>query len=386
MEMLKRDSSASERWLRTTAIEHKYLRPYQKEAIAKVGDGILQGKRKMMVAMATGTGKTVMTIELIHRLLASGMAKRVLFLVDRRALAAQAISSMAAFEAEPGLKFDRIYEVYRQQFKREDLDEDVFDPKVVPNEYLTAPKPGISFVYVSTNQRMRINLFGFPDDDSETGDAEEADDAQKMDIPIHAFDCIIADECHRSYTTIEESKWRKVLNYFDAVKIGLTATPAKHTKAYFEDIVYKYDYETAVREGYLVDYDPIIITSEFRMKVLFLDEGEEVQFIDTETGKVSFETLEDEREFTSSDLERVVTSPDSNRKIVREFLRYAREFEEKRGHFPKTIIFATNDLSHRSHADMIVDILRDECGQGARTVSSVSSSAFLSGSTRWMVA
>ncbi len=231
MEKLKRDLPGSERWLRATPIEHKYLRPYQKEAIAKVEEGILQGRRKMMVAMATGTGKTVMTIELIHRLMASGYAKRVLFLVDRRALAAQAISAMAAFEAEPGLKFDRIYEVYGQSFRREDLEENIFDPKVLPNEYLTSPKPGISFVYVSTIQRMRINLFGYPESHSETGDEEEITDAEKMDIPIHAFDCIIADECHRGYTTVE-SKWREVLDYFDAVKIGLTATPALHAKAY----------------------------------------------------------------------------------------------------------------------------------------------------------
>jgi hypothetical protein len=64
----------------------------------------------------------------------------------------------------------------------------------------------------------------------------EGPDAEALDIPIHAFDCIIADECHRGYTSTEESKWWEVLDHFDGVKIGLTATPAPHTKAYLQDI------------------------------------------------------------------------------------------------------------------------------------------------------
>jgi type I restriction enzyme R subunit len=110
-----------------------------------------------------------------------------LFLVDRRALAAQAIRTFAAFEPEPGLKFDKIYEVYSQRFQREDLDEnEKFDPKVLPKQYWEAPKAGQAFVYVSTIQRMAINLFGrhavFGGDETIDEDAEE------LKIPIHAFD------------------------------------------------------------------------------------------------------------------------------------------------------------------------------------------------------
>ncbi len=362
--MLGHDVAKAERWLRTTPIDHRYLRPYQKAAISSVEGAILRGKRKMMVAMATGTGKTVMATELVHRLLASGMFRRVLFLVDRRALAAQAVGAMAAFEAEPGLKFDRIYEVYSQQFRKEDLDEDAFDPRVLPNEYLTAPKAGRSFVYVSTVQRMRANLFGLEADEEETGDEDDLSDAVRLSIPIDAFDLVIADECHRGYNTMDESRWRAVLDHFDAVRIGLTATPAKHTMAYFEGAVFTYDYERAVREGYLVDYDPVLIESEVRAKGVSLKEGEGVSVVDTTTGEVAFEQLEDEIEFSTSDIERALTVPDSNRKIVREFLKYADEFERERGHFPKTIVFACNDLPHRSHADQLVEILRDECGRG----------------------
>jgi type I restriction enzyme, R subunit len=115
----------------------------------------------MLIAMATGTGKTFMTVNEIYRLMKAGAAKRILFLVDRRALAAQAVRTFVSFEPEPGLKFNNIYHVYSQKFQREDFgEEEKFDPTVLPNSYLTAPKPGDAFVYVSTIQRMAINLFG----------------------------------------------------------------------------------------------------------------------------------------------------------------------------------------------------------------------------------
>jgi type I restriction enzyme R subunit len=375
-EMMGRDIETTKGWLRYHPVDHPWLRPYQKDAIQSVEDSLMEDKRRMLVAMATGTGKTVTTIALIYRLLKSGYARRILWLVDRRALAAQAAGEMAAFEAEPGLKFDRTYEVYTQRFQREDLGEDQkFDPKVLPNEYLTNPEPGHAFVYICTIQRMRINLFGLPAEPSaSSGDLDEDIEAEHLNIPIHAFDCIVADECHRGYTSAEESKWREVLEHFDAVKIGLTATPAAHTKAYFQDIVFRYEYERAVREGYLVDYDPVIIESDIRMNGVFLAPGEEIQLIDTVTGGRYYDVLEDEREFDASDVERRVTSPDSNRKIVDEFLKHAREHERRFGRFPKTIVFAVNDLPHTSHADQLMNILRDKCGRGDSYVVKITGS------------
>ena len=154
----------------------------------------------MLLAMATGTGKTFTTVSLIYRLLESKKFKRILFLVDRRALAAQAVREFSSFTTPSGNKFDQEYEVYSQRFRREDLeDEDSgqsFNPKVLPEEYLTKPNARKTFVYVSTIQRMTINLLGnqFALPQSE-GDNETEDDAGKLDIPIHAFDVIIADEC-----------------------------------------------------------------------------------------------------------------------------------------------------------------------------------------------
>ena len=80
----------------------------------------------------------------------SGVARRILFLVDRRALAAQAVAPFASFEAEPGLKFDKIYEVYSQRFQREDFGEDEkFDPKVLPASYLLEPSSPSTRSYTS---------------------------------------------------------------------------------------------------------------------------------------------------------------------------------------------------------------------------------------------
>ncbi|HAF25298.1 MAG TPA: restriction endonuclease subunit R, partial [Blastocatellia bacterium] len=93
----------------------------------------------------------------VYRLMKSGVGRRILFLVDRRALAAQAVRAFASFEPEPGLKFDKIYEVYSQRFQRGDFDEaEKFDPKALPQSYLVDPKQGDAFVYVSTIQRMTI--------------------------------------------------------------------------------------------------------------------------------------------------------------------------------------------------------------------------------------
>ena len=232
-----------------------------------------------------------------------------------------------------------------------------------------------TFVYVSTIQRMTINLFGwkmrFPRIQS---DPDYEDDAGKLDIPIHAFDVIIADECHRGYTAKETAIWRKVLDHFDAIKIGLTATPALHTLSLFKEVIYRYTTEEAILDGWLVDYEAVKIKSDVRMKGAFLKEGEHVGVIDTTTGVETYDQLEDEREFPTEEIEVKITSPDSNRKIIKEIAKYAYKHEEETGRFPKTLIFAVNDLPRTSHADQIVKICREEFGQGDAFVQKITGS------------
>lgn len=375
-EFLSKDEEKAKEWLKNNPVNNPSLWPFQKEAIESIEKTIFERKRNMLVAMATGTGKTFTIVNLIYRLMKSGLAKRILFLVDRRALAAQAVTTLASFEAEPGLKFDQCYEVYSQRFRREDLDENLkFDPKVLPTDYLTDPKSRNSFVYVSTIQRMRINLFGTEGAFGQaTGDLEEDQEAEKLDIPIHAFDVIIADECHRGYTAQEESKWREVLKHFDGIRIGLTATPAVHTTAFFKEVVFRYEYERAVKEGFLVDYDAVSIKSDITISGVFLKQGEEVGLKDTKTGQLEFDILEDARELPPQTEEQEWTAPDRNKKIVAELKKYLLEQEEKFGRFPKTLIFADNDLSHTSHCDQLVELLRDAFNRGDAFVQKITGS------------
>src|SRR6266536_317679 len=342
------------------------LRDYQRRCTVATEGAMIAGRRELLVAMATGTGKTFLTVAQIYRLLESQFARRFLFLVDRKALAAQAVREFSAFTTPHNQKFTQEYEVYSQKFQKEDFGEDdPFDPKVLPNEYLTAPKSSHTFVYVSTIQRMARNLFGAEGCFAQSGgDTEVEADADKLDVPIHAFDLIIADECHRGYTAQEMSIWRSTLDHFDAIKIGLTATPAAHTTALFGPPVFRYTVEQGILDGYLVDYEPVAIKSEVRMNGVFLREGETVERVDTDTGQKALDQLEDEREHPAADVERSITAPDSNRKIIEEVAKHAYEHEAQTGRFPKILIFAVNDIPHTSHADQLVRICRDVFNQG----------------------
>lgn len=373
-EFFKREIAQAFDWFLDTPIDHiTRLRPYQQQSIFCAEKAIMDGRRQMLLALATGTGKTFLTVAMIYRLLESKAAKRILFLVDRKALAAQSVREFAAFTTPRGNKFNQEYEVYSQRFQREDFgDDQPFDPKVLPEAYLAAPDESHTFLYVSTIQRMTINLFGregaFPQDGN---DPEMEDDAGKLDIPIHAFDIIIADECHRGYTSSETAIWRQTLQYFDAIKIGLTATPAAHTVAFFGEPIFRYTVEQAVQEGYLVDYDAVSIHSDVRLNGAFLKPGESVGMVDTTTGEEVFDQLEDERQFSSTEIEQKITAPESNRKIIQEIAKYAYEHEERTGHFPKILIFAVNDLPHTSHSDQLVRICREVFNQGDEFVQKI---------------
>lgn len=359
-------------WLKEKPINNPWIRPYQKEAIQAFESNLEDGKRLMLLAMATGTGKTFTTVNLVYRMLASGYAKRILFLVDRKSLAAQAVTAFASFDTPRNIKFKDEYELYSQRFKKDDFDGEAYDPTVLPNSYLTNPDGTKTFLYICTIQRMAINLYGkmgaFGDDE------ENEDDAETLSIPSHAFDLIIADECHRGYTSKETNVWRNVLNHFDAVKVGLTATPASHTVAYFNKPIFNYPLQQAIDEGFLVDYDAVAINSEVLMKGAFLKEGEQVGMIDTQTGREQIDQLEDEREFTSTEIEEKITAPDTNQKIIEELKKYADEFEKERGRFPKTLIFASNDIPMISHADRLVSICKQVFNQGDDFVAKITGS------------
>ncbi|MBD2436580.1 type I restriction-modification enzyme R subunit C-terminal domain-containing protein [Nostoc sp. FACHB-110] len=376
-ELFEKNSAASYSRLTSLPIESiENIRPYQIRGVAATEAAMMKGQRAILIAMATGTGKTYMTVAQIYRLLEAKVVQRILFLVDRRALAAQAVRTFASFNTPRGNKFNQEYELYSQRFQREDFaDDEKFNSQILPSSYLTSPQGTHTFVYVSTIQRMTINLFGTGSADaSEDGDIEEEADAEKLDIPIHAFDLIIADECHRGYTSKQTNAWRNTLDYFDSIKIGLTATPAAHTVSLFKEVVFRYTTEEAIADGYLVDYEPIYIYSNIRIKGAFLRAGEQVGVIDTATGQEAYDQLEDEREYSTEEIEKKITVPDSNRKIIQEIAQYAYKHEGETGRFPRTLIFAVNDLPHQSHADQIVSICKEVFAKGDDFVQKITGS------------
>ena len=362
-EMFGREGDGA--WFDTHPIATPRLHPYQTQAIVATEQALRHGERALLLAMATGTGKTFTTVTQVYRLLESKQFQRILFLVDRRALAVQAVREFAAFATPQGNKFTQEYDVFHQQFRREDYDDDrPFDPKILPEKYLTRPDASHTFVYVATIQRMTINLFGRSavEAGDDRGDYDE--DAERLDIPIHAFDLIIADECHRGYTGRETGLWRDTINHFDAIKLGLTATPAAHTMALFERVVFRYTTEEAIQAGYLVDYEPVKIKSNVRLNGAFLKAGEQVGIVDTATGKEVLDQLEDERAFATTEIERKITAPECNRKIIEEIAKYALAHEREYDRFPKILIFADNDLQHTSHADQLVKLCKQVFGRG----------------------
>jgi type I restriction enzyme R subunit len=368
----KKDTSIQ--WLRQTPIDSPFLRGYQENAIKAFEEQVADGKRQMLLAMATGTGKTFTTVNLVYRMLVSGYAKRILFLVDRKSLAAQAVTAFASYDTPRKIKFKDEYEMYSQRFQREDFEGESYDPTVLPNSYLTNPDVSKTFLYVCTIQRMAINLYGRAGAFGDDLEGEDNSDADVLQIPSHAFDLIIADECHRGYTSKETNVWRNVLNHFDAIKIGLTATPASHTIAYFGKPIFNYPLQQAIEEGHLVDYDAVAINSNVLMNGAFLKEGEQVGMVDTDTGREHIDQLEDEREFTTTEIEQKITAPDTNQKIVDELKKYTDAFEAEYGRFPKTLIFASNDIQHISHADRLVSICKSTFNRGDDFVAKITGS------------
>ena len=216
-------------------------RDFQQRAILAAEKGIEDGKRALLLAMATGTGKTRTCIGLCYRLLKTKRFRRVLFLVDRNALGTQ------TFEAFQHLKLENL-----QSFT------DIFDVK----EMADVKPDHTTRLRIATIQAMVRRIVG--------PHAEGGRDEEHIP-PVDAYDCIVVDECHRGYLldrALSEreflfrdeddyiSKYRRVLDHFDAVRIGLTAIPALHTTQIFGPPIFQYSYREAVIDGYLVDHEP----------------------------------------------------------------------------------------------------------------------------------
>ena len=325
------------------------LWPPQVKAITNLERSLAEDRPRALIQMATGSGKTFTAVTAIYRLIKHAGARRVLFLVDRTNLAKQAENEFHQYVTpDDGRKFTELYNVQRMQSNR-------LDP--------------VAKVCITTIQRLYSMLKGDADLDPTLEEGSQFDTGAGLirepipveynpAIPIETFDIIFTDECHRSIYHL----WRQVLEYFDGFTIGLTATPSKQTVGFFnQNLVMEYNHEQAVADGINVDFDVYQIQTAITESGSRVDAGYYVDKRDRETRAVRWEKLDEELIYDGSRLDRDVVAPDQIRTVIRAFKeRLFTEIFPGRTTVPKTVIYAKND----SHADDIVQIVREEFGKG----------------------
>ena len=275
------------------------LRDYQLKAVQAVEKAIIAGQKNILLAMATGTGKTRTILGMIYRFLKSGRFRRILFLVDRNSLGEQAYDVFSEVKLEDLLTLEKIYNVGK-------LEDKIFERE--------------TRLQISTVQSMVKKILY----------SEES-------IPsVTDYDLIIVDEAHRGYILDKEfseddedifenqldyqSKYRNVIEYFDATRIALTATPALHTTEIFGAPVFKYSYREAVLDGWLVDYDaPHLLKTKWSVEGIHYKQGDNIAIYDPTTGEImNSELLEDELNFDVENFNRQVVNENFNRTVLEE--------------------------------------------------------------------
>ena len=337
MEMLDKDIATANQALQNTPYDllrdpdGLNLREYQIRAIETAENAIIKGKKTALLSMATGTGKTRTILGMIYRFIKSNRFRRILFLVDRTALGEQASDVFKEVKIEDLMTLDEIYNI-------KGLDEKEIDKETK--------------IHIATVQSLVKRLIYSEDDTMPS---------------VSDYDLIVVDEAHRGYTLDKElsddellyrnqedyiSKYRTVIEYFDAVKVALTATPALHTTEIFGKPVFTYSYREAVIDGYLVDHDaPHDIHTRLRDNGIEYKKGETLALYDPNTGEVlNSDELEDDMKFEIDRFNRDIITENFNIAVFEEI---AMDLDpDGEG---KTLIYAVDD----DHADLIVKILKD---------------------------
>ncbi len=318
----------------------------QATAIENLEWSLRQDKPRSLIQMATGSGKTFTAANICYRLIKHADAKRILFLVDRSNLGRQAKLEFDKFAIpETKRKFPAEYNI--QHLTSNTLDT-------------------TSRVCISTVQRIFSILKGEKEMDEELDEhstyelptPEPVEAAYNPLLPPDAFDVIIIDECHRSIFGL----WRQALEYFDAHLIGLTATPTKQTFGFFQqNLVMEYSHEMAVADGVNVDFTVYKIETAITKGGSIIEAGEFAGFRDRQSRKMRWDAVDEPVAYTEKQLDRAVVAQDQIRTIIQTFKdKLFTELFPGRITVPKTLIFAKDD----SHADDIVQVVRDVFGKG----------------------
>lgn len=342
MELLDKDISGANATLQNTPFDllrdpdGLNLREYQIRAIEAAEKAVIDGKQTVLLSMATGTGKTRTILGMIYRFIKSDRFKRVLFLVDRTALGEQAADVFREVKIEELMTLDSIYNI-------KGLDEKEIDKETK--------------IHIATVQSL-VKRILYPESDTMPS--------------VTDYDLIVVDEAHRGYILDKEmsetemlyrnqddyiSKYRTVIEYFDAVKVALTATPALHTTEIFGKPVFNYSYREAVIDGYLVDHDaPHNIKTKLRVEGINYQKGEQLAIYDPVTGEVmNSADLEDDMKFEIDSFNREVITEPFNRTVLNEIA-----WDLNPDGKGKTLIYAVDD----NHADLIVKILKEIYSEG----------------------
>jgi type I restriction enzyme R subunit len=304
------------------------LREYQQGAIKAVEGALGDGRRAMLLAMATGTGKTKLAIAMLYRLLETKRFRRICFVVDRSALGEQAAGEFATTKIVSGKAFA-----------------DIFGLKKLTD---VTPESETK-VHICTIQGLVKRVLY-------AADSSEAP-------PVDQYDLMVVDECHRGYLLDREmsdaelsfrgqedyvSKYRRVLEYFDAVKIGLTATPALHTTEIFGDPIFTYSYRQAVIDGHLIDHEPPVrIETALARAGIKFGKDEQLELLNTRTGEIDLAHAPDEVRFEVEQFNKQVVTAEFNRVVAEELANHIDPSAPGAG---KTLIFAATD----AHADIVV--------------------------------
>lgn len=329
LESLAQDVAQAQQRLQQESFDYDLkLWEHQIAAIQTIEAALAEGQRSLLLSMATGTGKTKTAIALCYRLLKTKRFRRILFLVDRTALGEQTEGEFQETQIE-GLKTFA----------------EIFDLKGLKD---ANPDPNTK-THIATIQSL-VKRVLYPTDEVPT---------------IDQYDCIVVDECHRGYLPDSQmsdvelefrdfndyiSKYRRVLDYFDAVKIGLTATPALHTTQIFGDPIYRYSYRQAVRDGRLVDHEPpLLIRTELAQEGIVWNPGDEMQFFNSQTGELDLVHAPDTLRIEVEEFNKRVVTQEFNRVVCKELVKHIDPSLPG-----KTLIFCANN----DHADIVVDQMR----------------------------
>ena len=345
--MLKQNDTIRNNMKHFPDLDEEGFRKCQINALKKLDESFSESRPRALVQMATGAGKTVTAITAAYRLLKYAKINRILFLVDTKSLGEQAEREFLAYIPNDDHRpFSNIYGVYRLK---------------------SSHMPANTQVYISTIQRMYSILKEEDLDESaeETSPNEfvTAESKAPKEVvynekyPPEFFDCIIVDECHRSIYNV----WSQVLEYFDSFIIGLTATPDKRTFAFFkQNVVSEYTREQAIVDGVNVGEDIFVIETEVGRNGAHLMK-QLIEYRNRLSRAKRWKQLDEDLEYTAKDLDRDIVNPSQIRTVIKCFKEsLGTTLFPYRKEVPKTLIFAKTD----SHADDIIQIVRDEFGMG----------------------